>query len=204
MAKTADAAKVIAAVALIVAVVGLATTLYGFTSLVTPASSGHDTAGPPGPAGNNGSTGPPGQNGAPGHNGTNGSQGPPGQNGSQGGAGRNGTNGTSPTYASFQATFALVGKTTTVAMQAEPCTAAGNGAYACNVTLTVNGTDDVEFQGLNYSFTQSYYWAGSDPSTDWLLDENTSTTFQLWFQVTASSGVLEPVIYLHVGELSRS
>jgi hypothetical protein len=108
------------------------------------------------------------------------------------------------THASFNASFVLVGNTATVTMTYTRCDDVGNGAYVCNVTLNESADWDIEFQGLNYSATTGFYWSGSNPSTDWLLDENTSTVFQLWFQVTAPSGTLQPIIDLHLGELSRS
>jgi hypothetical protein len=196
----ADSAKALAAIALVVAVVGLSTTLYGLSSLVSPAGP-HAPAGPPGPAGVNGTNGTNGKNGT---NGANGSQGPSGSNGSRGPPGNNGSNGSSATYAAFAPSFVLVGMTSTVTMTYTPCVTVGSGAYECDVTLNESASWDIEFQGLNYTATKAFYASGSNPSTDWLLDENTSTVFQLWFQVTADSGTLQPNIDLHMGELSRS
>ncbi|MCI4331838.1 MAG: collagen-like protein [Thermoplasmata archaeon] len=197
----ADSTKPIAAIALIIAIVGLGTTLYGLTSLSNLSETAH---------GANGTQGANGTNGAPGHNGTNGStgangtQGPPGGNGSQGSPGQNGSNGTPRTFATFSPSFVLVDSSPDASMRVVPCADVGEGAYACNVTFNISGTDDTEFQGLNYTASTAFYWSGANPSVDWVLDENTSTPFQLWFQVTAASGALQPVIYLHMGEWSRS
>jgi hypothetical protein len=176
----AESARSLAIVALVVGAVGLGTAIYSLTAGVIGAAANKGGIGVPGPPGANGSQGP------PGHNGT------------------NGTNGTTETWAQFSPTFVDVGGTNNIALAAQPCGATGHGVYVCNVTFNNTGFNNTEFASLNFTPTSSFLFTGSNPSLDWLLTSGHSYTFQLWFQVVQSTGVVNAVITLHLAKLNVS
>lgn len=141
----------------------------------------------------------PGASGNPGLPGANGTPGPPGPAGPQGPAGRNGSNGSPSSYANFSASFVLTGAVLGLNLTSSGCVGEGYGTQMCTLNVSNSADRNLTVVGLNYSFTNRFYYGGADPTLGSIgVPPDGSVAFELWFQVVAPTGDIQTTIYLHV------